>query len=394
MRNLLTDLWTRLRVSLYSLWLKTRLLAIRTWTRTVAMIAGVRIFIPIGLVALLLAGYTWWWQQIANSIRAGAGQFQLDQTALGRETQWDGIDVSGFPYRIEALITAPRITAPDRGIAWDGKAVVLNVQPLKPNHISLGFQGHQHVLYAKDGRLIEGGADANKAIVNIIAGSSGTDQVAVEVEGLAVQGEWVGRHIELVVPSASASADVQESDPDATTAPITVSATLNNIAVRGDLTLPLGPIITMIEIKAHLRYPSLTPEGAAPSLVSAWRTTDTPIMIEGFKLDWGGVTLDARGEVKLDAQTRPEGRLHLKVGNHRRLLEVLTADGWITPEALPNINAALNTLAFVSGDPERRIDVTVSFREGSAYLELFGLLPIKVGPVQPLFPPPALAMPG
>ena len=48
----------------------------------------------------------------------------------------------------------------------------------------------------------------------------------------------------------------------------------------------------------------------------------------------------------------------------------------------------------MSGDPERRIDVTVAFSGGVAYLELFGLVPIKVGPVAPLFPPPALAMPG
>lgn len=394
MRNLLTDLWPRLRASLYSLWLKTRLLAITSWSRALAMIAGVRIFIPIAAVALLLAGYTWWWQQIASGIRVGAAQFQADQRALQRETAWDSLEISGFPYRVEALITGPKITAPDRGIAWDGKAVVLHMQPLNPRHVSLSFQGRQHVFYAKDGRLIEGGADANKAMLNVMAGSNGAEQIALEVEGLSAQGEWVGRHIEIVVPSASASADVAESDPDATTAPITVSATLSNVALRGDLTLPFGPIISLVEVKAHLRYPSLTPEGTSPSLVSAWRTTDTPIVVEGFKLDWGGVTLDARGEIKLDTQTRPEGRLHLKIGNHRRLLEVLTAEGWVSPEALPNINAALNTLAFVSGDPERRIDVTVSFAEGSAYLELFGLLPIKIGPVQPLFPPPALALPG
>jgi len=383
MRDLLTDYWLRLR-----------LVAIAVWTRLRAVAVGVRLFIPIALVALLLAGYTWWWQQVANSVRASAGQFQSDQHAQGREAMWDSLDVSGFPYRVQALVNNPRITAPDRGIAWDGKSVTLNIEPLKPRHISLSFDGHQHVLYVKDGRLIEGGVDTNKALVNIVAGLNGTEQVALEVEGLSGQGEYNSQHVELVVQSAAASADVEDSDPDATTAPIAVTATLNNVALRGDIALPLGPTITLIELKAHLRYPSLAPEGAAPSLVSAWRETDTPIQIEGFKLDWGGVTVDAHGDIKLDAQTRPEGRLNLKIGNHRRLLEVLRTEGWISAEAEPNINGALNTLAFMSGDPERRIDVTVAFTGGVAYLELFGLLPIKIGPVHPLFPPPALAMPG
>ena len=383
MRDLLTDYWLRLR-----------LIIIRAWGWLRVAFAGVRLFIPIAVIALLLTGYTWWWQQVANSIRFGAGQFQSDQHAQGREAQWDSLDVSGFPYRVEAQFASPRITAPDRGIAWDGKAVALHIEPLSPRHISLSFDGHQHVLYVKDGRLIEGGADANKAQVDIVAGMHGTDQVTVEVEGLSGQGDYNSQHVELVVQSASASADVESSDPDATTAPIALTATLNNIALRGDIALPLGPTITLIDLKAHLRYPSLAPEGAAPSLVSAWRETDTPIQIEAFKLDWGGVTVEAHGDVKLDAQTRPEGRLRLKVGNHRRLLEVLKAQGWISAEAEPNIDAALNTLAFMSGDPERRIDVSVNLSGGFAYLELFGLVPIKIGPVAPLFPPPSLAMPG
>jgi hypothetical protein len=246
------------------------------------------------------------------------------------------------------------------------------------------------VLYVKDGRLIEGGADASKALVNIVAGSNGTEQIGLELEGLSGQGEWNSKHIELVVQNASASADVEDSDPDATTAPIALSATLNNIALRGDIALPLGQTITLIDLQAHLRYPSLVPDGTSPSVVAAWRATNTPVEIESFKLDWGGVTVAAHGQIKLDAQTRPEGRLHLKIGNHRRLVEVLTADGWISPEAQPNITGALNTLAFMSGDPERRIDVTVSFTSGSAYLELFGVVPIRIGPVNPLFPPPSL----
>ena len=383
MRNLLTDIWMRLRLALVQLWMRLR-----------TAFAGVRIFVPIALIALLLAGYTWWWQQVADSVRDGAGQFQIDQHAYGREALWDGLDLSGFPYRVEAQFKAPRITAPDRGFAWDGKSVVLNVQPLRPRHISLNFEGHQHVLYVKDGRLVEGGADANKAVVNIVAGRNGTEAIRLELESLSGQGEWNAKHIELVVQNASASADVEESDPDATTAPIALTATLNNVALRGDLALPLGPAITLISMQAHLRYPSLVPDAASPGLITAWRATNTPIEIETFNLDWGGVTVEAHGNIKLDAEARPEGRLHLKIGNHRRLLEVLTAEGWVSPEAQPSITGALNTLAFMSGDPERRIDVAVSFSDGSAYLELFGLVPIRIGPVSPVFPPPALAMPG
>ncbi|MBI1211373.1 MAG: DUF2125 domain-containing protein [Alphaproteobacteria bacterium] len=394
MRNLLTEYWLRLRNAAVVFGWRLESLSLAAWTRLRAAVAGVRILIPIALIALLLAGYTWWWQEVADGLRTSVEQFQLDQHGLSREAQWDSIDISGFPYQVEAQITRPHITAPDRGVAWDGKAVAISIQPLAPGRISFSLEGHQHVLYVKNGQLIEGGIDANKALVKIVAGAYSARQIALELEGLSGQGEYNSQHVELVVQSASASADVEDGDPDAATAPIALTATLNNVAVRGDIALPLGPTITLVDLKAHLRYPSLAPDGGTPNVVSEWRRTNTPIHIERFKLDWGGVTVEARGDIKLDAETRPQGRLRLKIGNHRRLLEVLKAQGWISAEAEPNIDGALNTLAFISGDPERRIDVAVNFQDGFAYLELFGLLPIKVGPVNPLFPPPTLAMPG
>jgi hypothetical protein len=358
-----------------------------------AGLAKLWVFIPLALTALLLAAYTWWWQEVAESVRAAANQFQIDQHAQGREALWDALDVSGFPYRVEAQFNGPHLTAPDRGFAWDGKAVVLGIQPLKPHHIALSFEGHQHLIYIKDNRYIEGGLDANQAHINIVAGSAGTAQVGLDVEGLSGQGDFDAKHIELVVQNATASARQGEGDDDATTTPIDIDAALKNVALRGDIVLPLGPAITLVDLKAHLRFPNLPPDGPTPSLVAAWRATDTPIAIEAFHLDWGGVTLAAHGELKLDALARPEGRLQLKIGNHRRLVEVMTAEGWISAQAQESVMTALNTLAFMSGDPERRIDVAVRFADGSAFLELFGLVPIRVGPVPVLIPPPPVITP-
>ena len=48
MRNLLFDAWLRLR-----------LISIALWTRMLAALAGVRIFIPIALIVLLLIAAVW-----------------------------------------------------------------------------------------------------------------------------------------------------------------------------------------------------------------------------------------------------------------------------------------------------------------------------------------------
>ena len=383
MRNLLAQIWMRLRLRVSDGWVRWR-----------PVLASIWILVPIALIAILLAGYAWWWQQVADGIRIGASQFQLEQHAQGREAQWDDLDISGFPYQVEAQFNAPRITAPDRGFAWDGKSVVLDIAPLKPRHISFNLQGHQHLLYAKDGRLIEGGADAAKALVTIVAGAAGAEEVGLDIEGLSSQGDWNARHVELVVQNASATAHVGDGDAKAATSPIVVAATLNNIALRGDIVLPLGPAITLVDLKARFSFPNTPAAGPSPSLLAAWRATDTPVEIQSFDLDWGGVTLEAHGALKLDALARPEGRLQLKIGNHRRLLEVLTAEGWISPDGQNAIASALNTLAFMSGDPARRIDVTLRLADGAAFLELFGLVPLRVGPVGPLFNPVPSTTPG
>src|SRR5215813_10842760 len=104
MRNLLADLWTRVRNAVVVAWWRLENFSVAFWHWLRSAVVGVRLFIPIAFIALLLAGYTWWWQQIANSVRDSVGQFQLDQHAQGREASWDSFDVSGFPYRVQALV--------------------------------------------------------------------------------------------------------------------------------------------------------------------------------------------------------------------------------------------------------------------------------------------------
>jgi hypothetical protein len=364
-----------------------RNIAATLWRGLLAGFAAVRIFVPLALVALLLTAYAWWWQEVAGGVRAAAGQFKMEQRALNREAQWDALEIGGFPYRVEARFAAPHLTAPDRGFAWDGKTLALRVQPLRPHHIAFDFQGHQHLLYAKDGRLIEGDIDANQALVNVVVAATGIAEIGLEVEGLSGRGAWDGRHIELVVRSASANARASQ-DEEASGTPIAIEAKLDNVALRGDLVLPLGPAIALVALKARLRLPIQQSDAPIPDLVAAWRATNTPLEIDEFQLDWGGVTVAAYGALELDRFGRPEGRLQLKIGNHKRLVEVMTAEGWISAEAQANVMTALNTLAFVSGDKERRVDVSLRLSQGSAFLELFGLVPIRMGPVAPIIPPP------
>ena len=142
--------------------------------------------------------------------------------------------------------------------------------------------------------------------------------------------------------------------------------------------LPLGSAIQLIAVDLSAGLPLKLPEPSLAALVNAWRRLGTPIEIRSFELDWGGVTVAAKGTFRLDQNALPEGRFLVTLGNHPRILELLEARGWINAEKRATTKKVLDVLAFMSGDSQRRVTVPLRIDKGDIYVG-----PVKVATLMP-----------
>mgnify|MGYP001352494201 CR=1 FL=1 len=339
-------------------------------------LTAIWILLPVTLLALALAGYGWWWQVVADSVRTNVATFQAGQRALGREIRWDSFDLAGFPYRVQGTLNMLHLTAPDRGAAYDGERVVVHVQPFALNRIALSLEGQQHFFYAKE-RWIEANVRADKSLVTL-SSAKGVGRIDLDVERLTGKAKIDDKDLNLIVERARGGLQVSEASAREPLPRVEFLARLKNVALQGNVDLPLGSSISWLDIDAAAMLPANLPDASATSLFDAWRSTGTPLEIRSFELEWGGISIAASGEIKIDSQSLPEGRLRLTLGNHPRILELLHENGWIRSETQVVARKVLDVLAFMSGDEQRRVSVPLKIEKGTVYLG-----PAPVGTLTP-----------
>ena len=337
----------------------------------------VLVVLPIALVALALAGCGWWWRAVADGVRQRVAAFQTEQAALGRQLVWDSFAVDGFPYRVETTVTAARFTAPDRGTQWTGERVVVSVQPLALNRAVISLEGLQHFFHGSEGRWIQTDGRADKALVTI-SSAGGTQSIGVEIARLTGKATIDSSDFNLIVEAGDAAINVSEASAGEPLSRVDLLVRLKNVAVQGKIDLPLGRTIALFEIDVGLKLPTGVPEPSALALFAAWRMSATQVDLRRLELDWGGIQVSVSGTFTLDAQSLPEGRFQLRLGNHQRILELLETYGWIGKDTRAVARPVLDLLAFGSGDPERRVSVPLRIEKGAIYLG-----PVRIGTLAP-----------
>lgn len=356
-------------------------------TRLGAYLPVVALLVPVVVLALLLAGYGLWWRLLADRVRETVVTLQAEQRTLGRNLDWDSLEISGFPYLVDATMTKAKLLAPDTGAAWDGERIVVSMKPLSLNTISFSLEGEQHFFYVGEGRWIEADARADKALVK--ASSRDTSQtISTRLERLTGKGKFDASDFNFIVEDASAVITLSAPNGQEALPRFDLSSQIKNVALQGNLELPLGSAIEMLALDVGVKLPAKLPVATSAAVVAAWRQTGTPIDIRRFELEWGGISIAAVGEIKFDARNLPEGRLRLTLGNHPRILELLEVNGWISRETRSAATPVLDVLAFVSGDPKRRVTVPLRFENGDVYLG-----PARVMTMQPPAPVPSNFIP-
>lgn len=321
------------------------------------------------ILAVVLALALAWcglWFAGARFVRQGAEAALADMRAQGYHAEVGGLQVLGFPNRLDLTVTAPDVADPASGYGWSAPFVQAFALTWRPWHVIAAFAPEQQITTpAGVFTLTAGELQASlRARPTLLLPLDRTTLVGTDLSLRAPNG----------VNIASPELRFATRDLDGTGLRHEIGLEVTGLAPGPGL-LPKGTGLPAVLDRLHLDA-DLSFSAPLDRAVSRTRPEVTSLALREALLIWGDLTLHAQGDLAPDAAGLAEGSLTLRATNWQRLLPALAAAGLIKPEVVPTWTRMLDIVAQQSGDPAV-IDVTLRFAQGRVSL---GPLPLGPAP--------------
>jgi len=342
-------------------------------------------------LAILIGGYVYWWNFIADQALVEFEKWKQQQRANQIEVTHAPLSVEGFPYRIHLSAKffalqknnqtgqqPPKLTLTE---AW---AIV---EPWNFRHVIFGTEGKINITSDAPNQTYSFDLIAEKAV------GSASFKSTTELEKLA---------IDLVKPEFTSSnygkgsADrvqlhlkqTQEKINEiGTNAPKSTykDSEIWHVAVRGNqLTIDqlrnsvLGAQIE--ELSLLLETEATIKDFTTVDDLKKWRDRGGALEIQQANLKWNDSHFEGEGTLTLDEKNYPLGAFSTKIHGYNALVSTIAKAKNMTPKATQTTIYALNMLAKADEQGNRYVELPLSLQEGAAYIG-----PLKLFKLEPLF---------
>lgn len=323
------------------------------------------VFRIILLLAILWTGY---WGAVWLALSQGLPRWLAVREAEGWQAEAGALSVAGYPTRFRTTVEDVALADPETGLAWRAPRILAETSAIRPLSLRVWLPA-EHRLAAPEEK-IDIRSDAMEASLSL-APDPDLPVTSATIELRAVQlsssrgwtaGLSEGRLNADRVADDPLSYEIEFSARDARPA----EPLLRQLDPAG----LLPATFDSLGISARARFDAPWDRRA----IEVRRPQPTQIDLGRLAARWGEMELEAAGNLTVDADGRPEGRISLRVINWRDMLAVASGNGWVPEGLLPTIENALGLLAGLSGRPDT-IDAPLSFQNG-----FMSLGPVPLGP--------------
>tara|TARA_R110002073_G_scaffold149593_1_gene303430 strand:- start:1109 stop:2119 length:1011 start_codon:yes stop_codon:yes gene_type:complete len=330
-----------------------------------------RFLFPVLGVLLVLVLYTAYWLHAKSTIEREVGVWIARQESAGYAIEQDQVRITGYPYRFQVELTAPRFRAPQSDGGWSARLEMLKAHAL--------FYDFRHWIIEFDGPLwLEYGAetptsleiDAELALVSLISNNRGeTIRVGAEFNDLRIvthSGQAPGLE---AVEKLLFSGVVAEDD----TLRLRLEATglsASPAVLAPDIGRAFGHSADLTRIDLSVTHWATL---ATDADAAAWSRAGGRLLIAESALEWGPAHLSGVGEFTLDPMAQPDGRLSLHITDPDAL-----ADALVQARLVPAENEqALRLAAMMAPRGPDGVALPFRVRDGGVYLG-----PIRLGDLE------------
>lgn len=266
----------------------------------------VGLFLPYILLAVLAVAWTAAWFFIRGKAESEMDAWLAREVQAGR--QWTCVDrsITGFPFRLELRCAAVRFARSDGRFTLGPVTAVLQVYD--PRHVVLEAAGPFHV---EQGDLT-GDVTWTDLEASFHAASNGFSRVSLVVDGpkgavIAPDPgpiDFAARHLEL---HARPTPGRFESD-----GAVDVSLRLAQAAVPRLAALSGSDAPADVDLDTTIEQATVLRTGTVARELETWREADGRLEVTRLSIAQGDRRLQAKGEVGLDPEHRPEGRFDIR----------------------------------------------------------------------------------
>ncbi|MBK0326356.1 DUF2125 domain-containing protein [Rhodobacteraceae bacterium F11138] len=326
------------------------------------MIRLLKLGVALGLI------WSLYWYAAGYSLRQGVvGWFQAREDR-GWQAEFSDISTSGYPLRHITLLNNPALADPVNGTAWQAEWLSLDNPAIWPGRQTVIFPETAQRLSYFDQTVVVYANDMT-ADLHLAPG------IGLEVQRMALNsGAW--RIDDAAGPIAQAQAltvsMVQTDQPETYQFDIAAPQFTPGEAMRraAGQAAALPDSFQTLKLDMQVRFDRPWDRRA----LEERRPQPVAIDLKLAQAEWGALSLFAAGQVTVDGNGVPSGKIALKAENWRDMLAALQGSDAFPAIALDSAGRVLNLLAGISGNPDA-LDVELVLRNGVVTLGPFPLGP-------------------
>ncbi|NSX54830.1 DUF2125 domain-containing protein [Parasulfitobacter algicola] len=311
--------------------------------------------------------YSGYWFAAATGLETGAKTWLADRRSENWVADAD-VNVTGFPFTFETTMTGVQLADPDTGLAWTAPVFEVQAQSYSPSYITAIF-ADQQMLASPDEKLTLTSDDMVASVGFVPNTSLALDTSSLAIANLRVTSSkgWTSRFD---------TGQFMTTQSDAVPFGHHVDADLQGLVMDRALRRQLDPAGFLPEQIETMQLDMTVGFDAAWNrfAIEQARPQPTSIDLDLIRANWGELELLATGQLTIDTQGIPQGRIDVKARNWRDILGIAVQAGFVPDDIAPTVENALELLAGLSGNPNT-LDVPLSFQNGNI---LFG--PVPIGP--------------
>ncbi len=324
------------------------------------------------LIAILVAAGLWagYWVVGSQGVKSDYTDWFDARRAEGWSAEYSDLAVRGFPNRFDTTFTDLVLADPTTGWAWQAPFFQVFRLSYKPNHV-IAIWPDQQLIATPGDKFDLGSARMQASLVTDPKSNLTLNRANLVADTLQIAQRG---HDATTMTALHAAVQRQEGE-----------SALYRVALAADDLAPSSRFRTLVQSDGLPRTLSAFSADLQIGFDRPWdlsaieqsRPQPRRIDVKLAEAKWGDLELALAGELDIEDQGRPKGRLTVKARNWREMLNMAVAAEAISQGFADQLESGLNLIAGLAGNP-KTLDIPLDFRRDLVFL---GPVPIGAAPL-------------